>query len=128
MDTTRAGAVARDDADPLAGFRSRFSGTDDDGAARLLYLDGNSLGRMPLEAPAALQRVVENEWARGLIGSWSSWIEQAARIGDVLAAGVLGARPGEVLISDSTSVNLFKLVGAAVDAKPGRDVLVCCAD
>jgi kynureninase len=128
MDTTRAGAVARDAVDPLAGFRGRFSGTDDDGAARLLYLDGNSLGRMPLETPGALQRVVENEWARGLIGSWSSWIEQATRIGDVLAAGVLGARPGEVLISDSTSVNLFKLLGAAVDAQPGRDVLICSAD
>ena len=128
MDTTRAAAAARDDADPLAGFRSRFSGTDDDGPDRLLYLDGNSLGRMPLDTPAALQRVVENEWAQGLIGSWSSWIEQATRIGDVLADGVLGARPGEVLVSDSTSVNLFKLLGAAIDAQPGRDVLVCTAD
>ena len=94
----------------------------------MLYLDGNSLGRMPLETPAALQRVVETEWAQGLIGSWSSWIEQATRIGDALAAGVLGARPGEVLVSDSTSVNLFKLLGAAADAQPGRDVLICTAD
>ena len=128
MDTTRAAAVARDDADPLAGFRSRFSGTDEDGPGRLLYLDGNSLGRMPLETPGALQRVVEDEWAHGLIGSWSSWIEQATRIGDLLAGGVLGARPREVMVSDSTSVNLFKLLGAAIDAQPGRDVLVCSAD
>src|SRR6476469_2553084 len=128
MDTSRAAAAAQDDADPLAGFRARFSGTDDDRADRLLYLDGNSLGRMPRETPAALQRVVENEWAQGLIGSWSSWIEQATRIGDALADGVLGARPGEVMISDSTSVNLFKLLGAAIDAQPGRDVLVCTAD
>ena len=66
MDTSRAAAAAQDDADPLAGFRARFLGADKlDGTDRLLYLDGNSLGRMPLETPAALQRVVENEVGRG---------------------------------------------------------------
>src|SRR4051794_23590833 len=128
MDSSRAAAEALDAADPLAGFRARFAGTEDDGHERLLYLDGNSLGRMPLETPAALARVVETEWADRLIGSWSPWIEQATRIGDALAAGVLGAGPGEVLISDSTSVNLYKLLVAGADARPGRDVLVCCAD
>ncbi|MEU2350088.1 kynureninase [Modestobacter sp. NPDC049651] len=128
MDTSRAAAVAADDADPLAGFRARFTGTADDGPDRLLYLDGNSLGRLPVETPAAVARVVEQEWGRGLVGSWSSWIEQSRRIGDVLAAGALGARPGEVLVADSTSVDLYKLVVAAADARPGRDVLVCCAD
>src|SRR3954447_3679552 len=128
MDSSRAAAEALDAAAPLAGFRARFAGTEDDGQERLLYLDGNSLGRMPLETPAALARVVETEWADRLIGSWSTWIEQATRIGDALAAGVLGAGPGEVLISDSTSVNLYKLLVAGADARPGRDVLVCCAD
>ena len=128
MDLTRAAAAALDAADPLAGFRARFTGTDDEGADRLLYLDGNSLGRLPVETPAAVARVVEQEWGRGLVGSWSSWIEQSRRIGDVLAAGVLGARPGEVLVSDTTSVDLYKLLVAGVDARPGRDVLVCCAD
>src|SRR4051794_36340085 len=128
MDLTRDAAAALDAADPLAGFRTRFAGADDEGPQRLLYLDGNSLGRMPRETPAALARVVEQEWARGLVGSWSSWIEQAGRIGDVLAAGVLGAGPGEVLVADSTSVNLYKLLVAGADARPGRDVLVCCAD
>src|SRR3954469_13193634 len=128
MDSSRAAAEALDAADPLAGFRARFAGTEDDGQERLLYLDGNSLGRMPLETPAALARVVETEWADGLIGSWSTWIEQATRIGDALAAGVLGAGPGEVLISDSTSVNLYNPLLAGADARPGRDVLVCCAD
>ncbi|MGK5172830.1 kynureninase [Geodermatophilus sp. CPCC 205761] len=123
MDLTRAHAESLDAADPLAGFRHRFAGDDD-----LLYLDGNSLGRMPRETPAALARVVEQEWARGLVGSWSSWIGAATRIGDLLAEGVLGARPGEVLVSDSTSVDLYKLLVAAADARPGRDVLVCCAD
>ena len=128
MDLSRAAAAALDDADPLAPSRARFAGTDDDGPGRLVYLDGNSLGRMPLDTPAALTRAVEDEWARGLVGSWSGWVEHATRIGDALAAGVLGARPGEVLVADTTSVDLYKLVVAAADARPGRDVLVCCAD
>ena len=128
MDLSRAAAVAADATDPLAGFRARFTGTDDEGPDRLLYLDGNSLGRLPVDTPAAVARVVEQEWGRGLVGSWAGWVEQSRRIGDVLAAGVLGARPGEMLISDTTSVDLYKLLVAAVDARPGRDVLVCCAD
>lgn len=125
MDLSRDAAAARDATDPLAGFRARFTGAGDDG---LLYLDGNSLGRLPVETPAAVARVVEQEWGRGLVGSWSSWIEVATRIGDALADGVLGARPGEVLVGDSTSVNLYKLLVAGADARPGRDVLVCTAD
>ena len=125
MDLTRAAAEALDATDPLAAFRTRFAGAGQDG---LLYLDGNSLGRMPVETPAALARVVEEEWARGLVRSWSSWIGAATRVGDLLAEGVLGARPGEVLVGDSTTVDLYKLLVAAVDARPGRDVLVCSAD
>src|SRR3712207_4232595 len=82
---------------------------------------------MPVATPAALARVVEEEWARGLVRSWSSWVGAATRVGDLLAEGVLGARPGEVLVGDSTTVDLYKLLVAA-DARPGRDVLVCCAD
>ncbi|WNV76903.1 aminotransferase class V-fold PLP-dependent enzyme [Geodermatophilus sp. DSM 44513] len=125
MDLSRAAAEACDAADPLAGFRDRFAGAGTDG---LLYLDGNSLGRMPVATPAVLARAVAEEWGRGLVGSWRGWIGQAARVGDLLATGVLGARPGEVLVSDSTTVDLFKLLVAAADARPGRDVLVCCAD
>ncbi|ADB74268.1 kynureninase [Geodermatophilus obscurus] len=130
MDLTRAAAEALDAADPLAGFRARFAGAGDDASdpTRPLYLDGNSLGRMPVETPAALARVVEEEWARGLVRSWSSWIGAATRVGDLLAEGVLGARPGEVLVADSTTVDLYKLLVAAADARPGRDVLVCVAD
>ncbi|MGX5657177.1 kynureninase [Geodermatophilus nigrescens] len=125
MDPTRAAAQALDDADSLAGFRARFTGAGDDG---LRYLDGNSLGRMPRETPAALARVAEQEWGRGLVGSWASWIDVGTRVGDLIGTGVLGARPGEVLLADSTSVDLYKLLVAAADARPGRDVLVCCAD
>ncbi|SCX48856.1 Kynureninase [Klenkia marina] len=131
--TTREDARGLDDADPLAGFRERFTGDGpggawDDGPGRRIYLDGNSLGRLPRATPAAVARVVEEEWGRGLVGSWAHWVGQATRVGDVLAAGVLGARPGEVLVADSTSVNLYKLLQAGVGARPGRDVLVCCAD
>jgi kynureninase len=125
VDLTRAAAEALDAADELAPFRARFAGAGEDG---LLYLDGNSLGRMPVDTPAALARVVEQEWARGLVGSWASWIGEATRLGDLLAAGVLGARPGEVLVGDSTSVNLYKLLVAGAVARPGRDVLLSCAD
>ena len=125
MDLTRAAAEALDAADPLAAFRARFAGAGEDG---LLYLDGNSLGRMPVETPAALARVVEEEWARGLVRSWSSWVGAATRVGNLPAEGVLGARPGEVLVGDSTTVDLYKLLVAAADARPGRDVLVCSAD
>src|SRR5919206_1152941 len=124
MELSRAVAEALDAADPLASFRSRVAGADDG----LLYLDGNSLGRMPVDTPAAVARVVEQEWARGLVGSWASWIGEATRVGDLLAVGVLGAEPGEVLVGDSTSVNLYKLLVAALGARPGRDVVVCTAD
>ncbi|TFV91317.1 kynureninase [Blastococcus sp. CT_GayMR16] len=128
MDLTRAAAEALDAADPLASFRERFTGTGDDGPERLIYLDGNSLGRLPRETPAALARVVEQQWGEGLVGSWAGWIGEATRLGDALADGVLGARPGEVLVADSTSVNLYKLLMAGARARPGRDVLVCTAD
>src|SRR3712207_4594028 len=83
---------------------------------------------MPVETPAALARVVEEEWARGLVRSWSSWVGAATRVGDLLAEGVLGARPGEVLVGDSTTVHLYKLLVPAANGRPGRDVLVCSAD
>ena len=130
---TRSDAQQLDAADPLAPFRDRFTGDGpdgswDDGPDRRIYLDGNSLGRLPRDTPAALARVVQEEWGQGLVGSWAGWVSQAARVGDALAGGVLGARPGEVLVSDSTSVNLYKLLRAGIDARPGRDVLVCSAD
>jgi kynureninase len=124
VDLTRAAAAELDAADPLASFRDRFVIADEE----LLYMDGNSLGRLPRDTPAALARVAEEQWGRGLVGSWSSWIGRATEVGDLLASGVLGARPGEVLVSDSTSVDLYKLLVAGADARPGRDVLVCCAD
>ena len=106
--------------DPLAVFRNRF-----DLPHGVIYLDGNSLGALPREVSARLQAVTSAEWGGGLIRSWNSagWIDAPLRTGDKIAR-LIGARPGEVAVADSTSVNLFKLIGAAVQARPGRRVVL----
>jgi kynureninase len=109
--TDRAHAEALDAADPLAPFRERFA-IDPDGP---LYLDGNSLGRLPLATRERIGDVLD-QWATQLVGGWSEWIDLPRQAGDVLAEGVLGARAGEVLVCDSTTVNLYKLCAAALDA------------
>jgi kynureninase len=113
--TSRAQALALDAADPLAEFRSRFLVAADEH----IYLDGNSLGRLPVSGRARLEAVAA-EWGERLVGGWHEWIDYPARIGDALAAGVLGAGAGEVIVTDSVTVNLFKLVSAALDATGGR--------
>ncbi len=107
---TRDEALALDAADPLAPLREQFSIP-----ASLIYLDGNSLGVMPKATPARVQQVVTQEWGVGLIGSWNSagWMELAPRIGDKIAR-LIGAGPGECVAADSTSVNLFKVLNAAL--------------
>src|ERR1700751_1664081 len=104
-----------DAADPLAGYPDRFVITDPD----TIYLDGNSLGRLPKSTRDRLRHAVEVEWASDLIRGWDRWIELAREAGDVLA-GIVGARPGEVALSDSTSVNLYKLAAAALRERPDR--------
>jgi kynureninase len=111
---SRAAAEAADAADPLAGFRDRFVRD----AAAVIYLDGNSLGRLPVATRGRLAAVTA-EWGERLIGGWPDWIDAPTKAGDAIAV-VIGARPGEVLACDSTTVNLYKLVGAAIDARrPG---------
>jgi kynureninase len=113
-------AHALDAADPLAPFRDRFVIADDD----LVYFDGNSLGRLPISTRDRLRQVVDVEWGEDLIRGWDRWIDLAREAGDVLATGVLDVAPGEVVVSDSTSVNLYKLAAAALDARPGRRAIV----
>ncbi|MFG1951758.1 kynureninase [Micromonospora sp. NPDC048830] len=113
-----------DAADPLADLRDRFVIGDDD----LVYLDGNSLGRLPAATPAHLDRLVREGWGEGLVRSWPTWIEWARRLGDRLATHALGARPGEVVVSDSTSVNLYKLAAAALDAAGERRTVLVDAE
>ncbi|MFE0591379.1 kynureninase [Micromonospora echinospora] len=123
-DLSRRAAEERDAADALAGLRDRFVITDPE----LVYLDGNSLGRLPAATPDALARLARQDWGTELVRSWSTWIDWGRRLGDRLAALVLGARPGEVVVSDSTSVNLYKLAAAALDANPGRHTILVDAE
>lgn len=113
-------AAELDAADPLARFRDRFARRD----PSLIYLDGNSLGMLPLATAERITRVVSEEWAGGLIRSWDHWIDLPTRAGDTLGQHLLGAAPGQVVVSDSTTVNLYKLASAALAARPGRRVIV----
>jgi kynureninase len=110
----RARAERLDAADPLAHFREHFVIDDPD----LLYLDGNSLGRLPIATRDRLRAAVD-QWGSELVSGWHEWIELPERAGDLLAAEVLGACPGEVIVTDSTTVNLFKLASAVLDTRPG---------
>jgi kynureninase len=91
----------------------------------VLYLDGNSLGALPRRTAARLQQVVAEEWGRDLIRSWNAhdWIRYPRRVGDRIAK-ILGAAAGQVVAADSTSVNLFKLLGAALGLGGGRPVIL----
>ena len=112
--------LAADAADPLAGFQGQFTLPPG-----VIYLDGNSLGALPAETPARLAQVVQAQWGQDLITSWNrhDWIGVPRRIGAKIAR-LIGAHPDEVLACDSTSVNLFKLLAAAVRLRPGRGVIL----
>ncbi|MDQ3127716.1 MAG: kynureninase [Chloroflexota bacterium] len=109
-----------DAADPLEPFRRRFVIPD----RRIVYLDGNSLGRPPLAALERLGRVAAEEWAGRLILGWDEWLTAPRRVGDLLGTELLGAEADEVAICDSTTVNFFRLASAALDARPGRRFIV----
>jgi kynureninase len=120
MTVMRADALALDRADPLAAFRDRFALPDG-----VIYLDGNSLGALPKATAGRLAGLVATEWGGDLIRSWTKhgWIDLPLRVGDKIAR-LIGARPGEVAVADSTSVNLFKLMAAALRLRPDRRVIV----
>ncbi|MGX7952891.1 kynureninase [Tsuneonella sp. HG249] len=109
-----------DAADPLRGFRKRFMLPEG-----VIYLDGNSLGCLPKEAPSRLAEVVTREWGEGLIGAWNNagWVDTPQRVGDKIAS-LIGAGPGEVVACDSTSVNVFKALCAALSVNPGRSTIL----
>ncbi|HEX2763340.1 MAG TPA: kynureninase [Allosphingosinicella sp.] len=118
--TTREEARALDRADPLARFRERFVLPEG-----VIYLDGNSLGALPLGTVERQREVVEKEWGTELIRSWNSrgWIDAPQRVGAKIAR-LIGAQPHEVIVADSTSVNLFKLIVAAASLSPERKQLL----
>jgi kynureninase len=116
----RNSCAALDAMDPLAGFRDRFL---DDGST--IYLDGNSMGRLPKAAVPRLREMAENEWGRILVRGWteSGWMDSPVRVGDRVGE-LIGAAPGEVLIADTTSVGLFRLITAVMRARPARRVIL----
>jgi kynureninase len=117
---TREVVLSWDETDPLRAFRDEFRLPE-----KVIYLDGNSLGALPRRTPERLSRIVEEEWGRSLIRSWNEhdWIRYPRRVGDQIAR-LVGAEAGEVVAADSTSVNLFKLLGAALGLRPGRSAVV----
>lgn len=118
--TSPSTAEQLDKKDPLAAFRERFVIADPD----LIYLDGNSLGRLPRPTSKHLQQVINQQWGERLIRSWNEgWYQQPGQLGDKLAR-LLGARPEEVILCDTTSINLFKLAGAALRARPERKTIL----
>ncbi|CUA97126.1 kynureninase [Thiomonas bhubaneswarensis] len=120
----RTDCSALDATDPLAKLRDQFVLPSD-----VIYLDGNSLGALPRATAARVQQVLTEEWGQGLIRSWNTagWIDLPHRVGDKIAR-LVGAAPGELVVTDSTSINLYKVLSAAlslarIDA-PQRRVIV----
>ncbi|MFQ6005678.1 MAG: kynureninase [Woeseia sp.] len=117
---TRSDLERLDEGDPLASFRDEFLLPDG-----LIYLNGNSLGAMPKRAAERCRRVVEKEWAEGLIGSMNTagWYELPRSLGRKLAP-LIGAKDNEVVLTDATGINLYKVVAAALEIRPDRRVIV----
>jgi len=118
--TSRDACVAQDSRDPLRGFRDRFVLPEG-----LIYLDGNSLGPMPRDAAVNLLHTIEQEWAQDLIRSWNDagWFDLPVRLGDRVGA-LIGAARGQTVVCDTTSINLFKAIHAAIALRPERDVVI----
>ncbi len=121
--TEASHAAALDAADSLGDFRQRFVVRD----PRLVYLDGNSLGRLPRATVERLREVVDDEWGGQLVRGWDHWLDAPLRVADGLAP-LIGAGPGEVVVADSTTVNFYKLAWAALGARTGRRAIVTDRD
>ena len=118
--TTRLQAEKLDARDPIATYRDRFALPD-----HLIYLDGNSLGPPSRESEALLASTVRDQWSRELVGGWNNcgWIDLPRRVAAAIAP-LIGAGADEVMVADSTSLNLFKLLAAALTMRPGRPVIL----
>ena len=116
----RSAFEALDRGDPLAPLRDKFLLPPG-----VINLDGNSLGSLPRSTAARVSRVIEKEWGEDLITSWNrhDWIGMPQRVGDKIAR-LIGAGAGEVVVTESTSINLFKVLAVALKMRPGRRVIV----
>jgi len=118
--TMRSAAEALDAQDPLAKYRQQFLIND----PSLCYLDGNSLGRIPRETITVVENYLRHEWGTKLVTGWSQWIDEAQTVGDLIGRSALGAAAGQTLCVDTTSVNFYQLCCAAIDARPGRNIVI----
>lgn len=128
--TDRTAAAQRDARDPLAAFRDRYLPQGDDVVA---YLDGNSLGRPLASIADAWRDLVRDQWGRRLIRSWTEgptggWMGLPEQVGDELAAAALGAAAGQTMIADSTTINFYKVMRAALNLRPDRRTIVIDRD
>ena len=113
-------AVQLDARDPLSHYRSQFFIADQSQC----YLDGNSLGRMPIATQQIINQFLQDEWATQLVEGWNTWIDQAQSVGDLIGRAALGAAPGQTLAIDTTSVNFYQLCHAAITARPGKRTVI----
>jgi kynureninase len=118
--TDRQFALDLDDRDPLARFRSQFVISD----PHICYLDGNSLGRLPLSTIEAVNAFMRDEWGPEVVTGWGHWVDEAQPTGDLIGRATLGAAAGQVLACDTTSVNFYQLALAAIHARPGRKTII----
>ena len=118
--TDRQFALDLDARDPLARFRSQFVISD----PNICYLDGNSLGRLPLTTIDAVNAFMKDEWGPEVVTGWGHWVDEAQPTGDLIGRATLGAAAGQVLACDTTSVNFYQLALAAIHARPGRKTII----
>ena len=118
--TKRSTAELLDSRDPLASFRSEFFHADPDQC----YLDGNSLGKLPLATRDSVASFVTKEWGTELVEGWGHCIDEAQVAGDLLGSVTLGVGPGQTLVCYTTSMNFYQLAIAAIRSRPGRKTVI----
>ena len=117
---TRQDALDLDAKDPLAKYRELFVFTDPE----VCYLDGNSLGRLPKSTVESVNKFLLEGWGTKIVDGWGEWIDKAETTGDLIGRAALGAAAGQTLAMDTTSVNFYRLVRAAISARPGRKTII----
>jgi kynureninase len=117
---TRQAALDLDANDPLAKYRDLFVFTDPE----ICYLDGNSLGRLPKATVETVNKFLIDGWGTKIVDGWGEWIDKAETTGDLIGRATLGAADGQTLAMDTTSVNFYRLVRAAISARPGRKTII----
>jgi kynureninase len=117
---TRQDALDLDAKDPLASYRDLFVITDPE----VCYLDGNSLGRLPKSTMESINKFLVEGWGTKIVDGWGEWIDKAETTGDLIGRAALGAAAGQTLAMDTTSVNFYRLVRAAISARPGRRTII----